>query len=169
MSKPKIASWIKCQLISTPTQLNLDSISNKLQLKLISISASNQPQRQYQPQLNLNLNSIWLWHKSNPILCWIINSQLSSYIYMLLVILVRWQVANYWKMIDFLYTNFIFKCLLVLFGENIFHSSNHFTFKICWSGAKINWQCGWSNIKDWTKLVLYPTWDRVWKSGWSNT
>ena len=44
MSRPKISSLIKCQLISTPTQLNLDSISNKLQLKLISISASNQPQ-----------------------------------------------------------------------------------------------------------------------------
>ena len=149
------------------SQPQLNSTSTQFQINFNSNSFQSQPQINL--SVNINLNSIWLWHKSNPILCWIINSQLSSYIYMLLVILVRWQVANYWKMIDFLYTNFIFKCLLVLFGENIFHSSNHFTFTICLSGAKINWQCGWSNIKDWTKLVLYPTWDRVWKSGWSNT
>ena len=48
------------------SQLQLNSISTKLPLNLISTSDSNQPQ----PQLNLNhnLNSIWLWHKSNPIL-----------------------------------------------------------------------------------------------------
>ena len=52
--------------ISSPTQLNLNSFSTKLRLNLISTSGSNQPQ----PQLNRNhnLNSIWLWHKSNPIL-----------------------------------------------------------------------------------------------------
>ena len=52
------------------SQLQFDSISTKLRLNLISTSGSNQPQPQYQPQLNLNhnLNSIWLWHKSNPIL-----------------------------------------------------------------------------------------------------
>ena len=44
----------------------------KPHLNLTSTLASNQPQPQYQPQpnLNLNLNSIWLRHKSNPILCY---------------------------------------------------------------------------------------------------
>ena len=81
--------------ISTLLQLKFDfnSTSTHHQLnpnhKSISISASTQPQPKLnlnlqsnpgssQPQLNFslnislnhNLNSIWLWHKSNPILFW---------------------------------------------------------------------------------------------------
>ena len=46
MRRPKISSLIKCQLISSPTQFNLEQISNKLQLRLIST----------QPQINLSVN-----------------------------------------------------------------------------------------------------------------
>ena len=46
-----ISSFIQCQLISTPTQLNLNSISTKLPLNLIATSF------QPQVQINLSLNS----------------------------------------------------------------------------------------------------------------
>ena len=45
-----ISSFIQCQLISTPTQLNLSSISTKPPLNLISTSF--QPQVQINPSLN---------------------------------------------------------------------------------------------------------------------
>ena len=45
------SSFIQCQLISTPTQLNLNLISTKLPLNLISTSF------QPQVQINLSLNS----------------------------------------------------------------------------------------------------------------
>ena len=54
--------------MKTPTQLQLNfdltSSQPQPQISLTSTSSSNQPQLQSQ----LNLNSIWLWHKSNPIL-----------------------------------------------------------------------------------------------------
>ena len=49
------------------TNIRIDqNIQNELWLNLISTSL--QPQPQFNLNLNLNLNSIWLWHKSNPIL-----------------------------------------------------------------------------------------------------
>ena len=48
-------AYFQCQLISTPTQLNLNSISTKLRLNLISTSF--QPQVQINLSLNINLNS----------------------------------------------------------------------------------------------------------------
>ena len=61
-------SQLQLNSTSTHFQLNFHSISSQpyFNLRFKSTSASNQPQ----PQLNLNhnLNSIWLWHKSNPIL-----------------------------------------------------------------------------------------------------
>ena len=64
LSQPQLNSTL------TQFQLNFDSSQPLFNLILKSASASNQPQPQYQPQFNLNLylNSIWMWHKSNPIL-----------------------------------------------------------------------------------------------------
>ena len=55
------------------SQPQLNSISTKLRINLTSSSASNQPQPQPQLNHNLNLNSIWLWHKSNTFLFYILN------------------------------------------------------------------------------------------------
>ena len=46
--------------------LNLDSTSSQPHFNHISSSLQTQPQINL--NLNLNLSSIWLWHKSNPIL-----------------------------------------------------------------------------------------------------
>ena len=48
--------------------LNFLSTSTKFQLNLNFNHNSLQFQAQINPSLNLNLNSIWLWHKSSPIL-----------------------------------------------------------------------------------------------------
>ena len=79
--------YINSSSISTQPQHNLNSTSTQPQLNLNLISTSNQsqPQPQLNPNpnstltskqnqvrvnLNHNLNSIWLWHKSNPVLFW---------------------------------------------------------------------------------------------------
>ena len=103
------------------------------------------------------------------------------------------QVPNYWKMIDFLYTNFIFKCSLVLFLENNVHTANNFNFNI-WGGyvklaenvagptSKIG--PNWSNVPHGTgseklvgpipkigpnwSYVLHGTGSNLWHWTWSN-
>ena len=81
--------YINSSSISTQPQHNLNSTSTstqpQLNLNLISTSNQSQPQPQLNPNpnstltskqnqvqvnLNHNLNSIWLWHKSNPVLFW---------------------------------------------------------------------------------------------------
>ena len=63
-----MSTYLNSNSTQHPLTFNLTSIQSHL--NLISTSGSNRSQPQYQPQLNLNhnLNSIWLWHKSNPIL-----------------------------------------------------------------------------------------------------
>ena len=64
LSKNKYQNWRK----------HTKWTSTQLHLNLTSTSASNQPQPPINLNLNINLNfnhnlnSIWLWHKSNPIL-----------------------------------------------------------------------------------------------------
>ena len=65
---------IQPQLNSSSIQLNHNLTSTKFQLNLnLNLNLPLiQPQAQIKLSLNLNLNlnSIWLWHKSNPILFW---------------------------------------------------------------------------------------------------
>ena len=55
--------------LQTQLQLNFNFTSSQPQPQFSLTSTSNSNQPQLQPQLNPN--SIWLWHKSNPILFFI--------------------------------------------------------------------------------------------------
>ena len=58
----------KLSIFSTLTLMNFHQLNGFLSKQ--GNFPQLQPQSQHQPQLNLNhnFNSIWLWHKSNPIL-----------------------------------------------------------------------------------------------------
>ena len=66
------ATWVNLKLLPklnvNLSQPQLNSTSTQFQINFNSNSFQSQPQINL--SVNINLNSIWLWHKSNPILCW---------------------------------------------------------------------------------------------------